>query len=175
MHCRYNSERKRCMPDMTKISRILSITIVFIILSAVLWFTEIFINPSNLELILVAAAVTCSFATICLISCCAAQAINKRVSLYYRSGGGYLCGIRYEYGYRLVCRSVGTAYISGCDSDSCAFIDYRFYCMVFKKEKRGKQTEQNIIILYFIYVFVIGLLYICGCISITEVCRCLEK
>ena len=70
------------MPDMTKISRILSITIVFIILSAVLWFTEIFINPSNLELILVAAAVTCSFATICLISCCAAQAINKRVSLY---------------------------------------------------------------------------------------------
>lgn len=70
------------MPDMTKISRILSITIVFIILSAVLWFTEIFINPSNLELILVAAVVTCSFATICLISCCAAQAINKRVSLY---------------------------------------------------------------------------------------------
>ena len=28
--------------------------------------------------------------------------------------------------------------------------------MVFKKEKRGKQAEQNIIILYFIYVFVIG-------------------
>ena len=70
------------MHDMTKIPRILSITIVFIILSAVLWFTEIFINPSNSEFILAAAAVPCSFTTICLISCCAAKAINKRVSLY---------------------------------------------------------------------------------------------
>ncbi len=58
------------------------ITLTLFILSAICWFVEIVINPSNFEFVLVIAAIILSLLFICFCGISIAERLNKNVSPY---------------------------------------------------------------------------------------------